>query len=261
MPTQPNTVLPLALLLLVTGCTAKQELQSTLPPPTTVASQSPEAAANLVVSTTQSDTAQPSTTVLSVGDGDTIRVSQGGEKVTVRLACTDAPETAQVPWGKLSAAKLKELLPVGQAVKLRVVDQDRYGRTVAEVFRDNRSVNLQMVEAGEAVVYRQYLSGCANKDQYLEAEAQAKAQRLGYWNQSNPVMPWDFRHGTARSTGPSRPTAKKTPSSTNSQPAQGDYNCSDFKTQAEAQKVFNAQAGDPYGLDRDVDGEACESLP
>ena len=35
-------------------------------------------------------------TVLSVGDGDTIRITTAkGQKVTVRLACIDAPETAQ----------------------------------------------------------------------------------------------------------------------------------------------------------------------
>jgi endonuclease YncB( thermonuclease family) len=34
-------------------------------------------------------------TVLSVGDGDTIRVSDGAKRVTIRLACIDAPETAQ----------------------------------------------------------------------------------------------------------------------------------------------------------------------
>ena len=36
--------------------------------------------------------------VLSIGDGDTIRVRQGGRAITVRLACIDAPETAQSPW-------------------------------------------------------------------------------------------------------------------------------------------------------------------
>ena len=39
----------------------------------------------------------------------------------------------------------------------------------------------------------------------------------------------------------------------------GDYNCSDFSTQAEAQGYLFP--GDPYGLDRDNDGIACESLP
>jgi hypothetical protein len=43
-----------------------------------------------------------------------------------------------------------------------------------------------------------------------------------------------------------------------------DYNCSDFATQAEAQTFFLAHGGpssDPYGLDADHDGIACESNP
>ena len=38
-------------------------------------------------------------TVVSVGDGDTIRVSEGSRRLTIRLACIDAPETSQRPWG------------------------------------------------------------------------------------------------------------------------------------------------------------------
>jgi hypothetical protein len=43
-----------------------------------------------------------------------------------------------------------------------------------------------------------------------------------------------------------------------------DYNCSDFATQAAAQSFFLAHGGpssDPYGLDADHDGIACESNP
>ena len=41
-----------------------------------------------------------------------------------------------------------------------------------------------------------------------------------------------------------------------------DYNCSDFDTQEDAQEVFDAAGpGDPYGLDQDNDGIACETLP
>jgi len=122
-----------------------------------------------------------------------------------------------------------------------------------------------MVKQGGAVVYRQYLNGCSEtKEQYLQAEAEAKEQRLGYWNQSNPVMPWDFRRG-ARSGGSSNkatpaPTTPETKSPTGNKPAQGDYNCSDFSTQAEAQAIFDAHPGDPYRLDRDGDGVVCESL-
>jgi endonuclease YncB( thermonuclease family) len=39
-------------------------------------------------------------TVLSIGDGDTIRVRMNGKPITVRLACIDAPETAQRPYGQ-----------------------------------------------------------------------------------------------------------------------------------------------------------------
>ena len=44
----------------------------------------------------------------------------------------------------------------------------------------------------------------------------------------------------------------------------GDYDCSDFSTQAEAQAFFEAKGGpqkDYHNLDKDRDGVACESLP
>lgn len=136
--------------------------------------------------------ALPLAKVVSTGDGDTIRVNQGGQTITLRLACVDAPEMAQAPWGQQSANRLQQLLPIGQTVRLRVIDRDQYGRTVAEVFKGNQSVNLQIVREGMAVVYRQYLNGC-NSNQYLQAEVEAKQKKRGYWKQNNPVMPWDFR--------------------------------------------------------------------
>ncbi len=39
------------------------------------------------------------------------------------------------------------------------------------------------------------------------------------------------------------------------------YNCSDFQTQEEAQKVYEACGTDVFGLDRDKDGLVCEALP
>jgi hypothetical protein len=39
------------------------------------------------------------------------------------------------------------------------------------------------------------------------------------------------------------------------------YNCSDFKTQADAQAVLRADPSDPNKLDSDGDGIACESNP
>lgn len=250
----------------IVGCTAAEE-SAALAPATSVSATLESGN----IDTAQAKTPGNSTEVLSVGDGDTIRVLQDGEKTTVRLVCIDAEETAQ-PYGKEASQQLKELLPTAQTVILRVVDTDKYGRTVAEVFKEGNSVNLQMVKNGAAAVYRQYLDGCSEtKEQYLEAEAQAKQQRLGMWGQDNLVMPWDFRRGQRSGSKPS-PTSPPS-SSSNSEAARGappspqgntagrDYNCSDFKTQDEAQAVLDADPSDPSGLDRNNDGKACESLP
>ncbi|WP_322775240.1 hypothetical protein [Synechococcus sp. CBW1107] len=43
-------------------------------------------------------------TVLSIGDGDTIHVQQGQQRITIRLACIDAPEMAQAPMAPTPAA-------------------------------------------------------------------------------------------------------------------------------------------------------------
>ena len=137
--------------------------------------------------------------VVSVGDGDTLRAKMQGQTVTIRLGCIDAPEMAQSPFGVQAKNRLQQILPAGQTVQVRSIERDRYGRTVAELFLGGRSVNLQMVVRGQAAVYPQYLSGCsATQNQYLQAENQAKQQRLGFWSQANPVMPWDFRQGKKR---------------------------------------------------------------
>ncbi|MFB2836580.1 thermonuclease family protein [Floridanema evergladense] len=150
-------------------------------------------------------------TIVSVGDGDTIRVKQNNQTITVRLGCIDAPELAQKPWGERSKYRLGQFLPAGQSVRLRKIDTDRYGRTVAEVFKDDRSINLQMVREGYAVIYPEYFGGCAaTRNQYLQAEAGAKQNRLALWSQPNPVMPWAFRRQPNRPTTP-QPIASPTP--------------------------------------------------
>jgi hypothetical protein len=63
---------------------------------------------------------------------------------------------------------------------------------------------------------------------------------------------------------PTPPTATPRPptSTTASVPAPrppGDKNCSDFPSQAAAQAALRADPSDPWGLDRDRDGIACEN--
>jgi endonuclease YncB( thermonuclease family) len=133
-------------------------------------------------------------TVLSIGDGDTIRVRQAGKAITVRLACIDAPETAQSPYGQQARSYLQQRLPVGREVRLEVKTTDRYGRSVAEVISEI-NINLVMVEDGQAFAYRQYLGGCDAKE-YLDAEHRASRRRYGVWQVEGGITrPWDFRRG------------------------------------------------------------------
>ncbi len=178
--------------MILIGAAPKPPTTATAPTPTpAMAPSSIEAVAPTTTPTAVAASPSP-IKVVSTGDGDTLRVLQNGKTVTVRLACIDAPESAQQPWGSAAAGRLAALLPKNSAVTMRIVDKDRYGRTVAETFKDGTLINLQMVEEGHAVAYRDYLAQC-NAQQYLAAEERAKASKLAFWNQNDPVMPWDFR--------------------------------------------------------------------
>ena len=128
-------------------------------------------------------------TVMGVVDSNTIRVKDdAGKTTTVKLVCIDTPKETKQQYISAATKKLKKLLPTDSAVVIRSVDRDSSGRTLGEVFVDNRSVNLRLVEEGNAVVDRDSLSYCEeNKTQFLIAEANAKNKRLGLWQQYNPV--------------------------------------------------------------------------
>ena len=138
--------------------------------------------------------AQPAT-VVSIGDGDTLRVRLGDQVRSVRLACIDAPERAKSPWGQQARAQLQALLPLGAAVEVRSTTSDRYGRLVAQLSRGGRNVNQALVASGAAFVYWQYIAGC-DRQTYSRLETEARLQRLGVWSVSGGIpRPWDVRRG------------------------------------------------------------------
>ena len=132
-------------------------------------------------------------TVVSIGDGDTLRLRQGGGTVTVRLACIDAPETAHSPWGAQARAQLKSLLPVDSVVVMHVTGSDRYGRVVAELSRGGQPINQILVARGMAFVYWHYISGC-DRSTYSRLESQARQGQVGVWSVPGGIpRPWDWR--------------------------------------------------------------------
>jgi endonuclease YncB( thermonuclease family) len=123
----------------------------------------------------------------SVYDGDTLRVLCDRSELKIRMCGIDAPEKDQ-PGGIEARDYLRSLLPDGAEVVVIPVEEDRYGRTVAEIWNDANSeqfVNGAMVLAGRAWHYEQYSGSCPNK------EAIATAAQIGEKPQGEP--PWDFR--------------------------------------------------------------------
>lgn len=143
-------------------------------------------------------------TVIKVVDGDTIHVQDDlGSKLKVRMYGVDAPETEKSnkktghvskpgqPFGEEAFSALNSKT-YRKKVKLDVMAVDQYKRLVGIVTINGRSINQEMVAEGYAWAYRQYLDAPYRSD-YIKFEEQARARRLGLWQQSNPQPPWEFR--------------------------------------------------------------------
>jgi hypothetical protein len=72
-----------------------------------------------------------------------------------------------------------------------------------------------------------------------------------------PVMPIVAPENATALQAQADPMASPQPDTARSDEA--DLSCSDFASQAEAQAAFDADPSDPYGLDLDLDGVACET--
>ena len=186
-----------------------------------------------------------------------VSVNDASKRLTIRMACIDAPETAQRPYGAASRQCLQDLAPVGSVVTLRPLTIDRYGRSVAEVFRNGQNANLVMVSSGQAFAYRKYLSAC-DGPAYLGAEAAAQRQRVGVWAVPGGIQrPWDWRHGTKSSATAPLATPVGAPGTGSAAVVGHRYKCKEIGSYARAQELL--REGHTY-LDKNGDGIACKSL-
>ena len=124
---------------------------------------------------------------IRVVDGDTIRAEAKGREIKIRLVEIDAPEINQ-PFGVQSKNFLNKLLNE-KDVTLISQGEDRYGRTLGEIYANGESANALMIKSGFAWVYDRYV-----KDSSLyKYQDQAKAENLGLWRAKDPIAPWVWR--------------------------------------------------------------------
>jgi len=94
-------------------------------------------------------------------DGDTCRTTDGER---IRLACIDTPELRGKRADPVPARAARDHLRgivVGRSVGVRRFTIDRYGRTVAELFVDEKNVQLVMIASGHAAIDWRYASQCS----------------------------------------------------------------------------------------------------
>tara|TARA_B100001121_G_scaffold80751_1_gene71597 strand:- start:17 stop:484 length:468 start_codon:yes stop_codon:yes gene_type:complete len=124
---------------------------------------------------------------IRVIDGDTIRAEVKGKEIKIRLVEIDAPEMNQ-PFGFKSKIFLNRLL-YKKNVTLIAQGEDRYGRTLGEIYANGESANTLMIKFGFAWVYDRY----AKDSSLYEYQDQARARSLGLWQAKDPIAPWVWR--------------------------------------------------------------------
>ncbi len=93
-------------------------------------------------------------------DGDTCQTING-EKI--RLACIDTPELKGRKANIIPATKAKDFLNslvANREVSIRRITFDRYGRTVAELIKDEENIQELIVKNGFGKIYRKYSHQC-----------------------------------------------------------------------------------------------------
>ena len=196
--------------------------------------------------------------VVGIHDGDTITVLDD-QKVQhkIRLAEIDAPELGQ-PYGK-NARQVLSTFVFRKNVEIAPTDTDRYGRPIAVILVDGRSVNREIVSRGAAWAYRKYL----HDQSLLDVEAEAKSAQRGMWAlQTDQITaPWDWRHGS----NPVRAAMSIKPDETQiAASSAGGFTCGSKRvckemTSCEEAYFYLTQCG-LTRLDRDHDGIPCESI-
>ena len=102
----------------------------------------------------------PKVVINNCYDGDTCTTFEGER---IRLACIDTPELKgwnANPIPAKSAKAFLNALVANQEVSINRITKDRYGRTVAELFKDDENIQELILKKGFDVIYKKFSHQC-----------------------------------------------------------------------------------------------------
>ncbi|KFI01573.1 thermonuclease family protein [Bacillus spizizenii] len=133
-------------------------------------------------------------------DGDTIKISYNGNVDTVRYLLVDTPETKKPdscvqPYGEDASKRNKELVSSGKLqLEFDKGDRrDKYGRLLAYVYVDGKSVQETLLKEGLARVAYIYEPNTKYIDQFRKDEQEAKSEKLSIWSRNGYVTNRGFK--------------------------------------------------------------------
>jgi endonuclease YncB( thermonuclease family) len=145
----------------------------------------------------KSQSAQPrqALEVVRIFDGDSAIVRYEGESETlhVRIVGIVAPEKGQ-PHADESRDKFVALLK-SPTTRIEILKRDVFRRWLVRAEVNGEDLGERMLREGNAWFFRRYQSDLSPemRRRYDRAERKAQAKKLGLWQNSNPMAPWDFR--------------------------------------------------------------------
>ena len=74
-------------------------------------------------------------------------------------------------------------------VRIFYLGTDKYGRKLGRLYWRGKDINRELVSAGYAWVYDQYVTD----NSFYEDQSKARENRLGLWSDLKPVEPWNWR--------------------------------------------------------------------
>lgn len=127
--------------------------------------------------------------VMKAVDGDTLKVvDRDFQTLLVQLNGVDAPELAQDFGTEAQAALAKHL--EGKIVRVVVSDRDELNRIAGEIYHDDRSVNVWVIEQGFGWYNHKY----DTDEKKSVAETEARAHSRGLWSSDTPIPPWVWKN-------------------------------------------------------------------